>query len=123
MNGTNFFIDTNIALYLLNGDETIAKLLHEKAIFISFITELELLGYKYISKEEINRIEDFLKEVTIVDINSEIKKIVIELRKSNRIKLPDAIIAGSSNFLNFPLLTSDKGFSNLSELNILLYEK
>jgi len=64
-----------------------------------------------------------LKEVTIVDINSEIKKIVIGLRKSHKIKLPDAIIAGSSYFLNFPLLTSDKDFTNLSELNILLYEK
>jgi predicted nucleic acid-binding protein len=74
MTGGSLFLDTNIVLYLLSGDKTIADLLHGKAIFIPFITELELLGFRGIKQEELKRVEDFLADATIVDINSEIKK-------------------------------------------------
>lgn len=46
MNGNNLFLDTNIVLYLLSGDKTVADILFEKTVFISFVTELELLGFK-----------------------------------------------------------------------------
>jgi predicted nucleic acid-binding protein len=123
MSGTSIFLDTNIVLYLLSGDDTIADLLNDKTIFLSFVTELELLGYKDIDPEELSKVEDLLSDATIIDINSEIKKIVIELRKSHKIKLPNAIIAAASNYLNIPLMTSDKDLSKLSDVNILLYEK
>ena len=44
MNGNNLLLDTNIVLYLLNGEETLIPLLEEKNLFLSFITQLELLG-------------------------------------------------------------------------------
>lgn len=46
MNGDKFIIDTNTVLYLLNGDETLADFLFEKQLYISVISELELLSYK-----------------------------------------------------------------------------
>ena len=49
MNGNKLFLDTNIILYLLNGDETLAELLNQKQLYISVITELELLAYKNIT--------------------------------------------------------------------------
>ncbi len=45
MNGDNILIDTNIALYLLNGDSVVAEILDGKNVYVSFITELELLGF------------------------------------------------------------------------------
>jgi predicted nucleic acid-binding protein len=45
MNGRSFLIDTNIALYLLGGDVTITNILDNSTIYLSFITQLELLGY------------------------------------------------------------------------------
>ena len=123
MNGNSILLDTNIVLYLLSGNDTIADFLNNKTVFLSFITELELLGYKEISTEELSQVESLLADSTIVDINSEIKRIVIDLRKSNKIKLPDAIIAATSHYLNIPLMTSDKDLSKLTNLNILLYEK
>ncbi len=123
MNGNSLFVDTNIVLYLLAGDETIADLLNGRHIFVSFITELELLGYKDIKAGDLKRIENFLSDSTIIDINSEIKKIATGLSKSHKIKLPDAIIAATSFYVNLPFLTADKGFLKLTELNILLYEK
>jgi predicted nucleic acid-binding protein len=123
MNGSNLLVDTNIALYLLNGDQTVAALLNEKNVFISFITELELLGYKELSEQETLNIRAFLKDVTIIDLNSDIKNIVVEIRKKYRIKLPDAIIAGSASYLNIPLITSDAVFSKMPEVSTLIYER
>jgi hypothetical protein len=38
MNGNKIFVDTNIILYLLSGDKTLAELLDRKQLYISFIT-------------------------------------------------------------------------------------
>ncbi len=81
------------------------------------------MGYNEISAEELSKVESLLADSTIIDINSEIKKIVVELRKSNKIKLPDAIIAATSHHLDIPFMTSDKDLTKLTELNILFYEK
>jgi len=123
MSGNSIFLDTNIVLYLLSGDETIADFLNNKIVYLSFVTELELLGYKGINASEKLKIESLLAESTIIDINSEIKKIVVELRKTTKVKLPDAIISATSIYLDIPFMTSDKELTKLKDLNILLYEK
>lgn len=122
MSGNSLFLDTNIILYLFSGDKTIAELLDGKNVFISFVTELELLGYPDLTAEQIDEVKAFIRDVSLVDINSEIKRIVIEFRKSYKLKLPDAIIAASAYYMNLPLFTADKSFSKISELNILMYE-
>lgn len=123
MNGNSLFVDSNVILYLISGDDTIAELLNEKHVFISFITELELLGFKDLSEKESKKIQEFIDESTVIDINSKIKKLVISLRKNYKLKLPDAIIAASAFYYNLPLITADKQLGQISELNILLYQK
>jgi predicted nucleic acid-binding protein len=122
MNGNNIFVDTNILLYLLNGDQTITEILDNKSIFISFVTELELLGYSKITEKEEIQIQELLSQLTIIDINSDIKKLAIKFRKSYKLKLPDLIIASTAYFLNQPLLTSDQQMSQIEEINILNYQ-
>lgn len=115
-------IDTNIALYLLGGDETIAEILSGQDVYISFISELELLGYKALSDEELLLIEEFLDNCIIVELNQAIKSITIELKRSHKTKLPDAIIAATSKYMNIPLISADKGFEKISELQFIKYE-
>jgi predicted nucleic acid-binding protein len=123
MNGNSILIDTNIAIYLLDGDQSLAEILNGKKIYISFITQLELLGYHGLTEEQEQRIEDMLDYFVITDINSRIKKEVIQLRKNYLTKLPDCIVAASALYLDLPLLTSDKGFNKIEELDLMLYEK
>lgn len=85
MNGENILIDTNIALYLLSGDTVVAEILDSKNVYISFITELELLGFTGITSEEHQLIENFLKDCIIVDLNESIKQATIKLKQRNRI--------------------------------------
>lgn len=123
MSGNKIFIDTNIVLYLLSGDKTLAELLHEKQLYISFITQLELLGYRDINKKEKRVINEFLTHCTIIDINSEIKNRTIGIKQNYIVKLPDSIIMASSLYLDLPLITADVDFKKVNELSLIFYER
>ena len=123
MSGNKIFLDTNVLLYLLAGDETVAELLNGKQFYISFITQLELLGYSRLDNKQEQIIYDLLSNCVILDINDDIKSRVIHLRKKWKLKLPDSIIIASSLYLNLPLITADEEFKKVEELNLILYEK
>lgn len=123
MSGNSFVVDTNIALYLLSGNATIADALDNATIYASFVTQLELLGYKGITAQEAQKVKFFLCDCIIVDINDEIKQHVIDIRQKYRLKLPDSIIAATSMFLEVPLFSADKEFGELQKLNLVLYQE
>ena len=122
MSGNSLLLDTNTVLYLLAGDETLANFLNGKILFISVISELELLSFKKLTQKEAITIKTFLSELKIENISEEIKTHTIKIRKSTNLKLPDAIIAATSISLNIPLVTSDKQISSVEGLNVILYE-
>jgi len=45
MNGNRLFVDTNILLYYLKGNEDVVELIVDKDLIISFITEIEILAF------------------------------------------------------------------------------
>jgi predicted nucleic acid-binding protein len=71
MNGSNVLIDSNIILYLLNGDRILSELLYQKKLYISFVSQLELLGYRGITLKEQGEVSKFIKECIVIDINEE----------------------------------------------------
>ena len=123
MNGNRLFLDTNIIIYLLSCDQTLAELINRRVIYVSFITQLELLGYHALSSPEEDTINDFLSDCVIVDINNAIKKIAINLRKAHKLKLPDSIIMATALHFDMPLVTSDDDFNKVEELETIYYEK
>lgn len=122
MNGTSLLLDTNIVLFLLAGDETLAEMLNEKEVYVSFITEMELLGYKHLNAAEEKKIHAFLADAQVADFTQTIKQKAIAIRKTTGMKLPDSIAATAIQ-LNMPLLTADAGFSKIKSLDHLLYQK
>jgi hypothetical protein len=123
MSGTKLFLDTNIILYALNGDETLSNFLDGRQLYISFITELELLGYHGLNKSERKLIKDFISQCKVVNINTTIKEEVIRLRTLYKTKLPDTIIMASSIYMDLPIVTADAGFKKAEEeLNLVFYE-
>jgi predicted nucleic acid-binding protein len=123
MSGNKIFLDTNIILYLLGGDKTIAELLNGKQFHISFITQLELFGYSELYSKQQAIINDLLSQCVIFDINDDIKSKAILLRKTRKLKLPDCIIIATSQYLNLPLITADQDYKKVEEMNLILYEK
>jgi predicted nucleic acid-binding protein len=123
MNGNKLLLDTNAVLYVLSGDETLAAFLNGKDLYLSIISELELLSYKKINQKELKAISVFLAELKIENITEEVKKKAIQIRINSNLKLPDCIIAATSMALNIPLVSSDKQLSSIKGLDIILYEK
>ena len=122
MNGNKLFADTNVLLYFLQGNPEVIEMFTNKTIFISVISELELLSFPRISEGSEEIIKSFLKNCSIVELNSEIKNLTIALRREYNLKLPDSIIAATAFYLKLPLLTADKGFSKMKEMQIIMYD-
>jgi hypothetical protein len=122
MSGINIVADTNLLIYILKGNKRIAEHLEGNQLFISVITEIELSGMYGISPSNLKAIKEVISECIIVDFNNEIKQIAIELMQKHKIKLPDAIIAATSTFLNLPLFTADKYFSKIPHLDCVIIE-
>ena len=122
MTGNSLLLDTNIVLYFLSGDKTLLPLFEEKELTISVITEPELLGYDQLNDEDITTIEQFLRQCMVINLNDDIKKKTIYMRRTYNIKLPDAIILSTALSLNIPLISADKTFGKIKEGQIILYE-
>ena len=122
MNGNSIFLDTNILLYLLNGDDTISILLKDRTIVISFISEMELLSFKNLSAKEENIIQELISTCTVVSIEEDIKIKAIEIKRTYNLKLPDAIVNATSQIFNLPILTADKDYKKVKDLNLVFYE-
>ena len=123
MSGHNLFLDTNIILYLLNGDETLAELLYMKQLYISVITEIELLGFNGIKPEDEKIIKEFILQCKVININEKIKDETIRLRKKYHTKIPDCLIIATALYLDLPLISSDSGFKKVAGLFLIQYEK
>jgi predicted nucleic acid-binding protein len=123
MNGNSVLLDTNIVLYLLNGEETLIPVLEEQNLFLSFISQLELLGNKNIALADIHKINNFIEECTVIDITPGIKETTISIRREYSLKLPDSIVLATSLWLNMPLITADKDFKKVAIADIIFFER
>lgn len=119
MNGIKYFVDTNCFIYLLEQNPLLTSFAHEKWAF-SYITEIELLSKKNIDNNEDFLIRSMLSICYKVDHNQQISDLVINLKREDNIKLPDAIIAASAQLLQLPLLTADKGFTNIKSIDCII---
>ena len=122
MSGRNYLVDTNVLIHLGNGDEVLTDFLQEKTIFLSFISEMELLSKPGLTNENIKLLQSMINGCVLVEFNNEIKVEAIKLRRAYRLKLPDAIVAASAKYMRLPLLTADKDFQKVSNLELLFVD-
>jgi len=114
--GMNVVLDTNAVLYFLAG--RLADPLPQAVFYISVITEIELLSYPLLSKEDEAEIRDFLNDVTIIDLTERIKQSAIAFRRQYRLKLPDALIVATAHSLKADLFTNDIKLLNIENLSV-----
>ena len=119
MSGLNLVADTNFLINVHEGKIETEPFL-DATIIISVISEIELLGWHKISESDKNEIKALLDSCIILELTSEIKNIAIDIRQKQKIKAPDAIIAATANFLKLPLITSDRGFKKISDIELII---
>jgi predicted nucleic acid-binding protein len=88
----NALFDTNLLIDYLKGiDQARAEIERYRTRLISIVTLMEVLtGAK--DEAELDVIEMFLRDFRTVDITRPIARDAIEIRKTHRIRLPDAIV-------------------------------
>jgi predicted nucleic acid-binding protein len=120
-----FLIDTNVAI------EYIGEILNEEVLdeidkiinsgyYISVINKIELLGFHYLSESENEKFSDFIKNSETIGLDEIVVDKTIEIRRSSKIKLPDAIIAATALVYDLTLLTRNiKDFQKIPGLKFL----
>jgi predicted nucleic acid-binding protein len=122
MNGNDsFLIDTNIIIYstqdVLNINDFVKD---EDDLYISSITYIETMGFQFQDKEEEEKVAMLCESFERIFLTKEIEKQTIRIRKANKIKLPDAIIAATAIVYNLTLVTHNiDDFKNIQGLKIL----
>lgn len=124
--GITYLWDSNTAIYFLQKqfppatEKFIEGLLAESLPTISAITEIELLCWKTTSDDDLQLLTDFINDVTIFELEKAIKLKTAEIRKTNRIKLPDAIIAATALVHELTLVTRNvKDFDQIRGLKVI----
>lgn len=117
----DFIADTNFLIYLHEGNKITEPFL-EYDFGISFVSEVELLGFHGLSKSDETKLRLLLNDCFQIEWNVKVKEQTIKIKRNYKVKLPDAIIAATALIYNIPLVTADKGFSRINELDIVFIE-
>lgn len=119
----NIVLDTNIILYAaVYNNEIALELIQENNIFISDITEVELLGYHRLSKGEYEILKELISTLNVISISNEIKQKAIGLRRKYALKTPDAIIVSTAVKFGYYLVTADKQLHKIEDVNIIQFD-
>ena len=85
---------------------------------ISIITQIEALSLVDKNKTKEKILKEFILDSTIINLSSDIVDECIKIRRSRKIKTPDAIIAATAIVLNLILITSDEDFQGIQNLQL-----
>ncbi|HZY35094.1 MAG TPA: type II toxin-antitoxin system VapC family toxin [Mucilaginibacter sp.] len=120
-----FLIDTSAIIKYLNetlseeGLSFIDKVVERESI-ISFVTEIELQVWNPRNPGDLKIFQLFVSKSSIVGIDGNIIQETIHIRRSYKIKLPDALIAATAISNGLTLIAdNDKDFKQISELKYL----
>lgn len=84
---------------------------------LSIITKIELLGYP-LSDEHHKVISNFVADSLVLPLSNDVAEECIRIRKVQKIKLPDALIAASALVHNLVIITR-----NTSDFKSIMFTK
>lgn len=120
-----YLIDTNVISHLFSdrlpgkGKDLVIRVIN-RTFLVSVVTEIEVLTYHEIP-EKMPLIEEFMTLSSVLQLESNITRKAIELRRAQRkLKLADAIIAATALIHNLTLITNNvKDFKDIPGLEII----
>ncbi len=124
--GLRVLLDTNAIIALLKGNKNILnKIEGIENIAISVISHIEFLSFSNLSEIYKLLFTKFKEQIEVIDIkthNIELINSIILIRKTYKLKLPDATIAASAITSDSLLITADKDFTKISELKSFILD-
>jgi predicted nucleic acid-binding protein len=124
MEQTRYLVDTNAVIdYLGNklppsGMEFMNSLV-DSSLYISLISKIEILGFNA-PNSHYQVLEEFVSDSTILNLSDDVISLTINIRKKNKIKIPDAIIAATAISTNCTLVTRNvSDFERVEGLSLI----
>jgi predicted nucleic acid-binding protein len=121
-----YTLDTNAIIYAVKGDDKALPILREilangaTPIYVATLTETELFSYQKLEIEEAVLIENFLRKITRVSLDSQIARGAAVIRRMYGLRLADSIIAATAGFTNSTLVTrNSEDFHKVPGLRLL----
>lgn len=117
-------IDTNIIIGLLNAEPAVVVPMSElklgqRALFISPVVITEVLALPTLTPGNLAKAKELLDSFIAISYDEEIAEIAALIRRRYDLKLPDAAIAATALKLDVPLVTRDRQFRKIKELNVV----
>lgn len=119
-----YALDSNALIYFVKGDAAALSSLsgifrNIHPLYISAISEVELFGFPNLSLTEAGLLEDALRTVNIIPVDSQIARQAAQLRRICGIKTVDSVIAATAIFSGSTLLTRNiKDFKRIPNLKL-----
>lgn len=119
-----YTLDTNVIIYYTSGDAGVVSVVEglymkNALIYVSVATEAELFAYPRLEEREKERIDNFLRTVGIIPVDSHIARSAGALQGRYGLRLGDAMIAATALFTGTTLLTRNfRDFKKVSGLRV-----
>lgn len=120
-----YLIDTSAVIKYLNeslpptGILFMDQIVDEES-FLSFVSEIELQVWNPPNPDDLKIYQTFVEYSTVIGIDEDIKQQTIYIRKTYKLKLPDALIAATAIVNNFTLIAdNDTDFKKVTELKYI----
>jgi tRNA(fMet)-specific endonuclease VapC len=125
MSGTRFVLDTNTVIAMINGNEQLLQQTHDaNFVGLSVISIIEFLAFSGINQEDKELLFELIHETEVVNLHmndTNLLNTIADIRVTNKLKLPDAIIAATAIYKNATLISNDKHFQNINGLSVLTF--
>ena len=88
--------------------------------YFSVINKIEHLGFSGITEPEESKFQELIFAATVLNLDQDVVKSTIEIRKNYRITIPDAIIDATALAQGLTLISRNiKDFKNIRALELL----
>ena len=120
-----YTLDTNAIIYYLDEDPAVVPviepiLVQDIAIFVSVVTELELLSHPGLTEEDMAEIAQVLMSMVVFPLESRLAQLASALRRQYRLKTPDSIVAATALLTRTTLVTRNiRDFQDIEALSLL----
>ncbi len=97
----HYLMDTNVAIEFLNGRlpdsgiNWLRNIVSKNQYHLSVINRIELLGFNG-EVAEMQFLEEFISASSVLPLSEAVVRQTIDIRRTYRIKLPDAVIAATA---------------------------
>lgn len=120
-----YTFDTNAIIYYLDEDPAVVAVIEpllaqDIALFVSVVTEIELLSYGGLTDDDIQEIAHLLTSLVVFPLKSRLGHLAAALRRQYRLKTPDSIVAATALLTRTTLVTRNvRDFQGIVGLALL----